>query len=151
MFADLNPAAVANATANVEKHGFGDRATVVETDLFANVGSTKFDVIIFNAPFLYAATEVSRMTMGTDSGLFRPGVPPPESFFDEGYKLLARFYSQVREHLAPAGFIQFSFSNLGNGEALNKILDANRFKRDHVLTETTGTFEWQVLHVRPID
>ncbi len=149
VFADLNPAAVQNTIANVAQFGVGDRATVVLSDLFSAVGETPFDVILLNAPFLYAATDVNKLTLGEESGLFRPGVPPATSFFDPGYKLIARFFATVREHLAPGGFIQFAFSNLGNRQALDEILTQQRFRMEHVRTENTGSFEWQVYRVRP--
>jgi hypothetical protein len=53
--------------------------------------------------------------------------------------------------LNPGGFIQFSFSNLGNGEALARIFDQHRFTKELMRNELTGSFDWQAFRVRPID
>lgn len=147
VFADINPAAVANTQENVTRHGFASRATIVQSDLFAAVDGV-FDLIIFNSPFLYASTDVAE-ALGAESNLFRPGVPPPESFFDVGYKLLTRFFSQAGSHLAPGGSLQLAFSNIGNSEALSGILDEHGFAIESVHTEMTGAIEWRALRVKP--
>ncbi|MDX2088269.1 MAG: methyltransferase, partial [Kofleriaceae bacterium] len=47
VFADINPAALANTRENVARHGVADRSTIVESDLFAAVQGQQFDFIIF--------------------------------------------------------------------------------------------------------
>lgn len=146
VFADINPAALANTRENVERHGVADRTTVVESDLFAAVAGQQFDFIVFNSPFLYSKTDLVE-ALGAESNLFRPGVPPPDSFFDVGYALLSRFFSQVRNHLAPGGILQIGFSNLGNGEALARLLDEHKLSIESTHTETTGIIEWRALRL----
>jgi hypothetical protein len=96
---------------------------------------------------LYAATDVTE-ALGAESNLFRPGVPPPESFFDVGYKLLTRFFSHAASHLAPGGSLQLAFSNIGNSTALLAILEEYGFTIDGVHSEWTGAVEWRSLRVK---
>lgn len=150
VFADVNPAAAANAQANVERFGLTARAEVFESDLFSALGDRRFDMIIFNPPFVYADAPVDSASLGAESNLFRPGLPPPSTFFDEGYKSLDKFFASARDHLTPGGEIMFAFANLGNGGALAAILERYGFTKELVRTETTGVSEWYVLRVRPI-
>ncbi|MDX2091780.1 MAG: hypothetical protein SFX73_28220, partial [Kofleriaceae bacterium] len=123
-----------------------DRSTIVESDLFAAVQGQQFDFIIFNSPFLYSETDLVE-ALGAESNLFRPGVPPPDTFFDVGYALLSRFFSQVRDHLAPGGRLQISFANLGNGAALARLLDENKLVIESTQQEVTGMIEWRALRL----
>jgi methylase of polypeptide subunit release factors len=150
VFADVNPAAVANTRHNVERFGLTDRAEVFESNVFAALGDRRFDLIFFNPPFVYTAAPVDSSTLGEESNLFRPGRPPPSTFFDQGYQILERFFSAARDHLTPGGEIQLAFANLGNGGALATILERHGFARELVRTETTGVSEWYVFRVRPI-
>ncbi|MDX2091914.1 MAG: methyltransferase [Kofleriaceae bacterium] len=149
VFADINPAALANARENITRHGVADRATVVESDLFSALGDERFDYIVFNSPFLYSKTDLVE-ALGAESNLFRPGVPPPSSFFDVGYKLLNRFFSQVRDHLAPDGVLQMAFSNIGNSEELARLLEEYKFTIESTHTEVTGMIEWRSLRLIPV-
>lgn len=49
---DINPAAVALARRNAELHKLNGKMHCLESDLFAELGSEKFDWIVFNPPYL---------------------------------------------------------------------------------------------------
>jgi HemK-related putative methylase len=65
---DLNPAAVRCARINVLLHGLEERVEVREGDLFAPVHGERFDLILFNPPYLAGQprTEFERALWSTD-------------------------------------------------------------------------------------
>jgi ribosomal protein L3 glutamine methyltransferase len=53
--ADVSPNALDVATRNLARHGLEDRVRVLESDLFAAVGESRYDVIVSNPPYVSAA------------------------------------------------------------------------------------------------
>lgn len=51
---DLSPDALAVAQRNVSDYGLQDRVHLIESDLFANLGNRKYDLIISNPPYVDA-------------------------------------------------------------------------------------------------
>jgi release factor glutamine methyltransferase len=94
---DLNPAAVAAARANVERHGVADRVTVVEGDLFEGVEGT-FDLIVYDPPFRW----------------FRPRDLVEAAMADEDYDSLARFFAQAPHRLSAGGSMLVFFGTSGD-------------------------------------
>ena len=94
---DSNPNAVTNAQLNVEKLGFAD---VVEVrgpaDLFDSVKGEKFDVILFNAPWIQGEPQTLYDTAN----------------YDPGYRVLDGFLHDVPEHLTPDGVILLQYSDV---------------------------------------
>jgi HemK-related putative methylase len=92
---DINPAAVRCARANLLLNGLADRVEVLEGDLFAPLAGRRFDVILFNPPFLQGVPRdaADRAWRSTDV---------PE-----------RFATQLRDHLAPSGFALVLLSTFG--------------------------------------
>ena len=92
---DINPAAVRCARVNVLLNRLEDRIEVLEGDLFAPVAGRRFDVVLFNPPFLQ-------------------GVPRDDA--DRAWRstdVAERFAAQLREHLSPAGFALVLLSSFG--------------------------------------
>lgn len=50
--ADLSSEALEVARINVERHGLGERVTVLQGDLFGAVGASRYDVIVSNPPYV---------------------------------------------------------------------------------------------------
>lgn len=107
---DINPAAVANTQANIERHGLADRMEVREGDIFAPLrpGET-FDLVFWNVPFAYV----------------EPGLEPTplqRSTLDPGYEATRRYIHQGRRHLKPGGRLLLGFSTLiGRLELVERI------------------------------
>jgi HemK-related putative methylase len=92
---DINPAAVRCARMNVLMNQLDDRIEVLEGDLFAPVAGRRFDVVLFNPPFL-------------------EGVPRDDA--DRAWRstdVARRFAAQLREHLTPTGFALVLLSSFG--------------------------------------
>jgi release factor glutamine methyltransferase len=49
---DLYPSALEIARRNAERHGVIDRVTLLQSDLLATAGSTEFDVVVSNPPYI---------------------------------------------------------------------------------------------------
>ena len=93
--ADINPAAVMCAENNAEKSGFGEIIKVVESDMFGNI-QEKFDVIMFNAPWV----------QGKPKNMYELAI------FDDGYSVLKRFISDAGAFLNPGGVILLQLSDI---------------------------------------
>lgn len=92
---DINPAAVRCTRANVLLNRLEDRVEVLEGDLFAPVAGRRFDVVLFNPPFLQGVPrdDAHRAWCSTD--------------------VAERFARHLRDHLAPAGFALVLLSSFG--------------------------------------
>jgi HemK-related putative methylase len=92
---DINPAAVRCARINTLLNRVEDKVEVLEGDLFAPLAGRRFDVILFNPPFLRGAPrdDADRAWRSTDV---------PE-----------RFAAELRDHLTPTGFALVLLSSFG--------------------------------------
>lgn len=97
---DIDPAAVACARANAAQNGV--RATIFESDLFAAVADTDFDLIVFNAPLRDGAIEH----------------PVERIACDPAGALARRFLAEAPRHLAPGGFVALLTASIGHQGAL---------------------------------
>jgi len=113
---DINPQAVKNAKFNVQKLGFSSQVDVRgPADLFDSVKGEKFDLIIFNAPWIYG----------------EPKTVYDSAVYDENFSVINRFFKNVNEHLTDSGNIMLQYSNFseltGHGalENLNRLISEN--------------------------
>jgi len=101
---DLNPHAVRCAKLNAEVHGVADRVDVRLGDLFKPVKKNeKFDVVVFNAPYLPSAAAEERAWIG------RAWAGGPT-----GRKLIDRFIMEAPRYLKANGKILLVQSSLAN-------------------------------------
>lgn len=93
---DINPAAVRCTRINALLNGVDGKVEVREGDLFAPLAGERFDVIVFNPPYL-------------------PGAP--RSDFERALRsegLAERFAAGLGEHLAPGGVAWLLLSSIGD-------------------------------------
>jgi methylase of polypeptide subunit release factors len=104
---DINPAAVFATRANAQFNGLAARIEVLESDLFAALGSRRFELVLFNPPFLEGPPEGAggRAWRSTDvAGRLARGLP---------------------DHLAPGGAALVLLSTFGRpGLYLDKFVES---------------------------
>ena len=107
---DINPTAVRCARINVLMNHLDDRVEVLEGDLFAPVAGRRFDVALFNPPFLRGMphNDADRAWRSTD--------------------VAERFAAQLREHLTPSGFALVLLSSFGGAAEFLRQLHRHDFE-----------------------
>jgi HemK-related putative methylase len=92
---DINAAAVRCARVNALINQCEEKIEVLQGDLFAPLAGRRFDVVLFNPPFLHGVprNDADRAWRSTD--------------------IAQRFASGLREHLRPLGFALVLLSNYG--------------------------------------
>lgn len=108
---DINFDACELARRNFEDNGI-EGIEILFGNLFEPVGNRKFDVILFNTPYL--PTEDDDVIDDTINYAFDGGV--------NGRKVIDLFLNEVRNHLNDSGIVQLIQSSLsGNQETLQKL------------------------------
>jgi len=127
---DLNPHAVRCAKLNAEMHGVADKVDVRLGDLFKPIKKNeKFDVIVFNAPYLPSAPAERRSWIGR---AWAGG--------HDGRQLIDRFVKETPHYLKRNGRILLVQSSLANiDETVKKFRKAD-FEAE-VIAEKKVAFE----------
>jgi release factor glutamine methyltransferase len=101
---DINPYAVRCAKENAKLNGVADKIFFVQDDLFASIRpEEKFDLILFNAPYLPSKPSETRSWLGR---AWTGGVT--------GRQVIDRFIYQVPKYLKETGCILLMQSTLSN-------------------------------------
>lgn len=124
---DINPDAIANIRYNAEKFSFSDKIDVQEGNLFTPVNNKKFDVIIFNPPFMDMAP----------SNMFERAVR------DKGLTATRNFFREVKNYLNKDGSIFMVFSNWGNFELIKELSSQNNLVIEKIAERTKGIEKYQ--------
>ncbi len=111
---DINPKAAKCARLNIRLNGLSDKVEVLVGDLFQPLKREKFDLIIFNPPYL-------------------PGKPKnllERAWIDSDGFLIRRFFDEVSNHLKPNGKIQVLYSDIAvlNPDGLEKLIETKGFR-----------------------
>ncbi len=108
---DINPRAISAARKNAEKNNL--HLDVFESDLFQEVDE-KYDMILFNAPYLPGERDVSNMEEKSWLG------------GKKGNELLIKFLEDADKYLKKEGFILLVFSSIsGVKDIFEKINEKN--------------------------
>jgi len=127
---DLNPHAVRCSRLNAQVHGVFDRVDVRLGDLFKPIKKDeKFDVIVFNAPYLPSAPTERRTWIG------RAWAGGPT-----GRQLIDRFVKEAPHHLKRRGKILLVQSSLANIDKTLEKLRKTELKAQ-VIAEKKVAFE----------
>ncbi len=106
---DLSPAAVRCARINALLSGLESRIEVLQGDLFAPVGGRRFDLVLFNPPFLRGE---------------------PRDTADLAWRstdVAERFAAELRAHLRPDGSALLLLSTFGDAGAFLRPLERSGF------------------------
>lgn len=109
---DINRMAVANAAANAERHGLGDRLRAVHSDLFAGLEpGERFDVVFWSSNYVLAPADYSYRS------------PHEQAYVDPGYRTHRRYLTEAPLRVTPTGSALLHFSDRGDVPALYRIAD----------------------------
>ena len=122
---DINPLAVENTKYNAQMHGCM-QVEAKESDLFDNIDNQKFDVIIFNPPYLPEESAGKKLK----ETMQRTWAGGPT-----GSETLERFLGAAKEYLKPNGRIYFLISSITNEEKTNKMLEIRGYKFEVIARE----------------
>jgi ribosomal protein L3 glutamine methyltransferase len=94
---DISADALAVAEKNLAEHGLKDRIRLVESDLFAALGSARYDLILANPPYVEdAAVAAFPREYAAEPKLAHIGGP-------DGLDIVRRIVGEARAHLNPRG------------------------------------------------
>ncbi len=88
--ADIDPEAVGMARNNALEAGVSDEVSFLESDLFQNLGDSRFNWILFNPPYLPSEGAIDELSWAGGG---------------TGGELLMRFLSEAPPYLSPGGCI----------------------------------------------
>ena len=119
---DIDPKAVGMARNNALDAGVSDAVRFLESDLFQNLGDSRFDWILFNPPYLPSEGAIDELSWAGGG---------------KGGELLMRFLSEAPPHLSPGGGILAIVSSQTNFDYEK----AERRYKIEVLEEVSLFFE----------
>jgi release factor glutamine methyltransferase len=134
---DINPYAIETAKENIKLNKLdNNKISFIEGDLFNTINSEdKFDVILFNAPYLPTAEEEKLekyLNYAFDGGI-------------DGRKVLDRFIKEVDNHLKENGVIQIVQSSLTGAPKTIKLLNEHGFKAEKTASMKFPYEELQII------
>ena len=111
---DLSPAALEVARRNAQRHGVGERVTLLQSDLLAAVHQTDFDVVVSNPPYV------------AEGDVLEPQVAryePRSALYagPTGLEIYQRLIPQARHALKPGGWLLLEIG-FGQRADLQKLL-----------------------------
>ncbi|WP_254802883.1 methyltransferase domain-containing protein [Kitasatospora sp. SUK 42] len=109
---DINRMAVANAAANAERHGVGDRLRTVHGDLFLGLEpEERFDVVFWSSNYVLAPAEYSYRSAHE------------RAYVDPGYHAHRRYLAEAPLRTTSTGRALLHFSDRGDVPALYGMAD----------------------------
>lgn len=109
---DISEDAIRCAQENISKYNLESKIELRHGDLFCPINEEeKFDVILFNPPFLNG----------------NPKSKIDNSYFDNDYSTLELFFANVGQHLLPNGKIYLCFGGVGDVGYLNYLIKINGY------------------------
>jgi len=129
---DVNLNAVANAKQNLETLGLQNKASLIESDLFSAFSGKKFDVIVFNPPYL-PSEEIRDSAV--DGGKL-------------GRLFLDKFLREAPGHLNPDGVIYFLHSSLNDEKLTQRFLKELGYSHKVLARKKMFFEEIQVIEAR---
>ncbi len=129
---DVSAKALAVAQRNAARHKVDDRIEFVESDLFAKLPNTKFNVIVSNPPYIKTGELATLDTSVRDHeprGALDGGI--------EGTAIIERIVNSAPERIAPGGLLAMEISPT-IAERVTKLLDDSRLDKLPTLVDLQG-------------
>jgi release factor glutamine methyltransferase len=115
---DINPAALECARANAVTHRVEDRIDFRWGDIFETVVGERFNLVIFNPPYL--PVEPEEALCGPLDRAWEAG--------PDGRRIIDRFLRELPKHLMPNGRALFVQSSLANISKTLRVLETSGFR-----------------------
>lgn len=128
---DINPVAVRCTRINALLHHVEETVEVREGDLFAPVRGLKFDVVLFNPPYLRGEPD----TM-LERALYSKNV-------------LERFLGSLCEHLQPGGYALMVLSSIANLKAILASVAKNHLTAEPIASRDMISEDLIIFRIRP--
>jgi HemK-related putative methylase len=109
---DINPQAIQETEKKI-------KGKVIESNLFEKVPKKKYDIIVFNPPYLPKSAADGEEALATVGG-------------KHGYEVIVRFISELSDFLDPKGAGYLLFSSLSKPEIIFKELEKNLYMYEKV-------------------
>jgi len=119
---DINHSALECASANAVAHGVADRIDFRLGDLFEPIHDERFDLVVFNPPYLPVQLEEA---IGASLDLAWEAGP-------DGRAVIDRFLEKLSEHLVPNGRALLVQSSLADISKTLRVLEMNGFQANIV-------------------
>ncbi|MEO8649701.1 MAG: peptide chain release factor N(5)-glutamine methyltransferase [Acidobacteriota bacterium] len=129
---DISPAALAVAGRNALKHGVQDRLFLVRSDLFAEAGHRRFDLIVSNPPYV-PASDIP--TLQVEVRDFEPHIALTDGL--DGLSLIRGIIQDAPEYLIPDGRLIFEFG-IGQASAVTDMLNAGPWQDIRIESDIQG-------------
>lgn len=126
---DINPTAVENTKDNFRRHN-ATNCLVAISDMFTNV-TGQYDVILFNAPYHGA----------------KPADNLEKAVADEDYRNLRTFLLQTGKYLRPGGQIILGFSDSGDAELLQQLLQKHHLRIIKRISKEQQNYNCQIYYL----
>jgi release factor glutamine methyltransferase len=128
-FVDIDNQAISNAKANIKMIGLEKQASYKKSDLFSAIAGKKFDLIVFNPPYVDSGTE--KKWLDTDGG-------------KKGREILDSFLKRAKKHLLKGAMLFFVQSSLNSEAKTKRLLKEKGFKFEIVARKKLFFEELQV-------
>jgi len=109
---DIDLDALAVAKINVEKHNLNERVSLIQSDLFAQIATEKYDVIVTNPPYV----DKQDMTDRPEEYRWEPDHALEAG--EDGLQFADIILAQAKQHLTENGILIFEVGN--SAEALDE-------------------------------
>lgn len=127
---DISKKALNVAGENVKRFNLEGKIKLVESNLFSNIGSEKFDVIVSNPPYIPKDTEVQKeVTFEPKSALFTED--------DRGLDFYKKIIPQSLNYLNEGGFVAFEIG-YDQSEEVYGLMESSGFKNIMIEKDMMG-------------
>jgi release factor glutamine methyltransferase len=132
---DINALAVENTQLNIEMNSLQSAASAVVSDLFENVSSQLFDVIVVNPPYYPK----------------NPKTAAEQAWYcGEGFEYFQRFFQQLSAYLHAETIVLMSLSEDCDLKAIQTIGEEHGFRFETLISKRTGWEEHFIFQLKKI-